>query len=95
MDIDISRPLSGEVIKPIVQNGFNHHSLTWQDQPVDLDLEQEQEQEQEIEPEQDIAKQPQAQTKTQPLSQDNAEDTAIDDEFTATKGSNADTKVSD
>jgi len=93
VDIDISRPLSGEVIKPIVQNGFNHHSLSWQDQPVDLDLEQEQE----IEPEQDIAEhpQPQARTETQPLSQDNAEDTAIDDEFTATKGSNADTKLSD
>ncbi|OUS33309.1 hypothetical protein A9R01_09745 ['Osedax' symbiont bacterium Rs2_46_30_T18] len=93
MDIDISRPLSGEVIKPIVQNGFNHHSLSWQDQPVDLDLEQEQEIEQEQE--QDIAEQPEAQTETQPLSQDNAEDTAIDDEFTATKGSNADTKLSD
>jgi len=94
-DFDVSPYF--EVIKPIVQNGFNHHSLSWQDQPVDLDLEQEQEQEQEIEPEQDIAEQPQAQaqTKTQPLSQDNAEDTAIDDEFTATKGSNADTKLSD
>ena len=90
------RSLSGEVIKPIVQNGFNHHSLTWQEPHLDdKDLEQKNETQPESTEELENTEQSVARDEQPVLPQDNAEDTPIDEAVTFKKGGKQNSELSD
>ena len=91
-DFDVSPYF--EVIKPIVQNGFNHHSLIWKE-PIRDDLEQKTETEPEKDDQLENTEQPVAQTLQPLLSQDNAEDTPIDEGVTFNKGAKPNPELSD
>ena len=93
-DFDVSPYF--EVIKPIVQNGFNHHSLIWKE-PIrdDLELEQNTETQQVKDDQEETTEQPVAQTVRPLLPQDNAEDTPIDEGVTFNKGAKPNPELSD
>jgi len=91
-DFDVSPYF--EVIKPIVQNGFNHHSLTWQEphlNEVDLEPDTDTDTDTDTEDiEQTVAKMEQP-----ALAQDNAEDTALDETVIVNKGNKQNSELSD
>ena len=93
-DFDVSPYF--EVIKPIVQNGFNHHSLTWQEPHLDdKDLEQKNETQPESTEELENTGRSAARDEQPVLPQDNAEDTPIDEAVTFNKGGKQNSELSD